>query len=829
MSFPRSRSKQVPTDVDKESRSTEQDIFTGLLTDSGSKSADAKPDHVTCPSEKSTVDLGSESPVIFEPNVEATLSIGESLVTCGRTESGHSISLYFKTSSCSGKPIYPALPTFRLTIPDSKPSNSIFLEQRDEEAIDTKYSQSCSLLCVQPFGGISSHDCLHLEDRVFGQLFGRDALLLASPVVLLGCSTGWIYFFPLAFSPSVNSHSEPTSSSSAHTSGNDRKHITFTPQILYDLQQDLSGIHLANLPLPSERKDNTESRNAGHKSMCSSKGTSAESCNAVIFVGSRDKVVVAVENRSQEATESGVSFTEYSVPGPIICSCMTSKGDVLVHSTGREIFVTKLYPESPSASSGHLPQGVSAVLNPKCIMIPFVCAIHCSLKPQRHRSEAGTDGRDQVLALTFKGRLLAFPLLSPEEEPGELPMSPLFNLAPNVAAKKVKDALVNIEEVCTQLSKVNLIIKAENEILKELNIAISIVCDIIGNAPDGFGFLKSELQPESSRTLSPIVCTFSPVVKSFDSVSDRSIILQCRVTNQGNWLLSGHWSLLVQLHGCKQWLGSGKNQCIAVNHSVSLGMFQPGSSTELNIPLDENLDVMSSVSVEAFLLCDLHSLLAGAQPDLFRSTSSLQNVSDIVVPIARKVFDALHFLRPHSVHGGRGCATMSAALNELVDTLKILNSVPRRLNLQDEGSAASKAPFSISSAPGQSQSSSLQLSQDCLDHMVGIVQDSLKDSLKSHGISELPTEAAVFLFLLADSNLTPQQVGRNCSLVTLATVNCEPITMHVRDVGGSPVFPRTNESSATMSGVELIIKAPSGQLLSCVHEAVIKRLEVKLG
>lgn len=220
------------------SKSSDRDIFSGLLTESGgSLSANANTNQQN-PKDKisSVVNVAPESFIIFEPNAECVLFIDGNVVTGGWSENGVTILFHAKADTKSEKLIYPALPTFRTTIP-MPDQPTLILHESSSNALMCSHTEHAKmrLLCIFPSEG--AHSCCslhaaHLQNELFGQLFGREALLLSSPGLLIGCGNGQIYFTPLSFYQTERMVLQ----GQINTRASEEHREPFVPKLLYDLE-----------------------------------------------------------------------------------------------------------------------------------------------------------------------------------------------------------------------------------------------------------------------------------------------------------------------------------------------------------------------------------------------------------------------------------------------------------------------------------------------------------------------------------------------------------------------------------------------------------------
>lgn len=143
-----------------------------------------------------------------------------------------------------------------------------------------------------------SDGCLCLEPILFKRLFGIDAALAKSPVVLCGLPDGRLCFLPL----------RPPGSRLA---------------VLHSLEQPVVFVGASGVT------DNGR----GH-------------ARCLVAVGEQGKVVlIQAEKGGAEGGADRTGFTEGCVPGPVACGCVDEKR--LYYSTGSDLLVLDLPEESP--------------------------------------------------------------------------------------------------------------------------------------------------------------------------------------------------------------------------------------------------------------------------------------------------------------------------------------------------------------------------------------------------------------------------------------------------------------------------------------------------
>ena len=764
----------------------DDDIFTELLAGASASVAALKqkpkqPYHASnC---MTTIDV--RSAVLFEPGLRIFIPAGDKVVCCRAIEQGYVLSMFYQISPNSGLDTlaYEALP--RLTTVVEVSAVSL---QGSRQSCYKNYGPQ--LMCVQPGGSVSSlPSCAAVERSLFKKLFNSDASLLDSPVIIFGGQDGQIYFW------TVNSFALTSMSSQE-----DGAKQAFMPQLLYHLEQGVSAIYTANLDFQET------SKSADHASAASDSGSSEKQrkkqsrdySNAVVFVGERDKVLIASEKKasSDKGRTGPVNFTEHTILGPVICSSLNSPGDTLIHSTGKEIFITKLdiYGENIATTTTVLP----TVLTTIDMQLPNVCALCCINKKSKTDRAVR---QDEVYALTFNGKLLLFPL--PESRDGNSFID--ANISPQKAGEKVKSYLSEIEAQSAELAKVNATIEMEDKILKELNTAIHFSCQMSeGTEASG------PLETDPNKFTVPLACTFIPTLASYDSSGNISTTLHCKIVNQGKLPLSSYWSLMVRIQGKEPWLHQITGESCTLGQSVPLMDFNPGSFLEVDIPLSKSLSSSFHIVAEADLYCNLKLLLADLSVNLKKP------VEDVVIPIKRQVLDILYFVKPNQIgsQGGSGPNVVPDSKEELLQILAKLDLETQRLMHMHDLSGDNEAVNTEETFHG-SYSATFHISQDAVSFMNLAIQSNLAQQT-----AQVTTQQTTVLrFILKDSSVSDLQIVTGFSSVDLLTVNGSRVSIHVRPVS-------SGTASAHSPPLEVLLHCSSVRLLCCLHEAVLTRLKV---
>ena len=704
------------------------------------------------------------------------------MICCRASDQSYFLSLFGTVASNSDvlMPAYEALPELK-----SKVEVPSLMSSWEESQRSCHWSYTPQLCCVQPSGSVScSSLCPVMERPLFNKLFNWKASLLDSPVVMFGGEDGRILFWP------VNSFA--LTSTNPETLGGRR---SFSPQLLYHLEQRVSSIYAVNIHC---QKDSTGVSSAKCKKECT-----GYNCNALVFVGDCDKIVIASERKPEKGDEVGaIHFSGHTILGPVLCSYLSSRGDTLVHSTGKEIFVTRLSLNDAMDATSSTPL-LSSLLTTLSMQIPNICTLCCVEKKNKT-----TGTVTQTYALNMNGRLLQFVL--PDSQDGE---SHIYStVSPQMAGEKVKNYLSEIEMQSTEL--VNATIETENRTLRELNMVIHTVCQLAKDAA------VSGIETTPQQSMCPISCTLAPNVLPYDSSGNSSVSLHCKVVNQGNLMLSSSWSLLVQVQGQVPWCRRVTADSHTVGRSMPLKISNPGSFIEIDMPLSKSFSSSFHIVTEVHLYCNLNSLLTGLRTDPNSGDFFKKPVEDVLIPISRRVFDVLHFVRPCETGSNFSVENpLPGSKEELLQTLDKLNSeIQFRINKEDLFGQGGAENVEKSLHFG-SYSASFFVSQDAVGFMMSAVQNSSARNATQETVQSLTPQAIVLHFVLADSSITHQQIDSKYSGIDLLTVNGNQASIRVK--------PATEYgTSADGSPLEVALHCSSIPLLCRLHEAVLARLQV---
>uniref|UniRef100_A0A8C2DJ00 FA core complex associated protein 100 n=1 Tax=Cyprinus carpio TaxID=7962 RepID=A0A8C2DJ00_CYPCA len=280
------------------------------------------------------------------------------------------------------------------------------------------------LTCIYPEGPTSVSTDLHphLEPHLFRLLFGVDASLVNSPVILCGLPDGRICCFPLL----VPTLAGPT--------GEQRSPV----RVLQSLEQPVVFI-----------------------GTCVS-GEHGPQC--LVAVGQRGKLlIVRSKQASLEGKKADYSFNEHSVRGPVLCACVDDKR--LYYSSLSDLHALQLTTTSSSEATeteSQLQTLTSDSLG--------VCRVVALAGPYTNPT-----GSVQLLAVSLSGRLLRVNLPQGSEK-GNVPRLPS-----SLAGQRVKDLLASIANIWERAESLKHKLQKKNDSLKHLNQVIHVYSLLLDN------------------------------------------------------------------------------------------------------------------------------------------------------------------------------------------------------------------------------------------------------------------------------------------------------------------------------------------------------------
>ncbi|XP_036124207.1 Fanconi anemia core complex-associated protein 100 [Molossus molossus] len=295
------------------------------------------------------------------------------------------------------------------------------------------------LCCVSPPGSRALHSHLQgprgfmLEGALFGLLFGVDACLLESPVILCGLPDG--QFCCVILKTLVTSRLAP----------GDPKALV---KILHHLEEPVIFIGaLRTEPVAEDLED-------AHS-------------DCLVALGHRGRTL-AIKASWDEAGNLVPELREYCLPGPLLCAACGGDGRVY-HSTPSSLCVVDLArggaPWDAEQPDG--PAGLPSLLCPASLNVCSAVALAVSPRV--------SEGHAELLALSAKGRLMSCSLDLGSKTPG-----PTRVTAAN-SGRKIKDLLCGIGTVSERVSSLKKAVDQRNRALTCLNEAMNLSCALLSS------------------------------------------------------------------------------------------------------------------------------------------------------------------------------------------------------------------------------------------------------------------------------------------------------------------------------------------------------------
>ncbi|XP_035890147.1 Fanconi anemia core complex-associated protein 100 [Phyllostomus discolor] len=455
------------------------------------------------------------------------------------------------------------------------------------------------LCCVSPPGCGASHGLQRgprgfvLEGALFGLLFGMDATLLESPVVLCGLPDGQLCCVILK--TLVTCSSAP----------GDPKALVRT---LHHLEEPVIFIGaLRTEPLPEDGEDTR--------------------CDCLVALGHRGRTL-AVKASRDGAGSPVPELREYCLPGPVLCAAC-GRGGRVYHSTPTSLCLVDLARGSapwlgeeadvPAAGLGGLP----SLLCPANLSICSVVTLTVSPRPP--------GGGTELLALSARGRLLTCHLEQSPEAPWPSRGTTMDT------GRKIKDLLCSISTISERASSLRRAVEQRDQALTRLNEALNVSCALLSRR-------------EGPR---PISCT---TTTAWGRRELRDVLTAtCLLESSGGPRLGRGWVLCVQvLPGARA--PDPEAAGPAMTYTVPVDQLGPGGRREVTLALGPGEDGVLDlpVTVCCALFCSLQEALGGALApsgsfgDASRDEDrpdTLPGPGGICLPLSEHTVDLLQGLR----------------------------------------------------------------------------------------------------------------------------------------------------------------------------------------
>uniref|UniRef100_A0A4X1UDR5 Fanconi anemia core complex-associated protein 100 n=1 Tax=Sus scrofa TaxID=9823 RepID=A0A4X1UDR5_PIG len=326
-----------------------------------------------------------------------------------------------------------------------------------------------------PHGHVQGSGGVTLEEALFGLLFGADASLLESPVILCGLPDGQLCCVVLK--TLVTSRSAP----------GDPKALV---KILHHLEEPVIFIGAVRTEPLAEATGDAHS-------------------DCLVALGHHGRTL-AIKASWDEVGHLVPELREYCLPGPLLCAAC-GEGGRLYHSTPSDLCVA------------HLAQGgLPALLCPASLSVCSVVTLSVSSR--------APEGSTELLALSARGRLMTC-LLDPHSE---APCPTRVTVAN--AGRKIKELLSGIGTVSERVSSLKKAVDQRNEALACLNEAMNVSCALLSSR-EGPRPISCSVTPAWSRLQLQDVLTATCLLENSSSFSlDRGWALCVQVLSSARAL-----------------------------------------------------------------------------------------------------------------------------------------------------------------------------------------------------------------------------------------------------------------------------------------------------
>ncbi|KAG7325001.1 hypothetical protein KOW79_011317 [Hemibagrus wyckioides] len=419
--------------------------------------------------------------------------------------------------------------------------------QNDVDLQD-RMSLAPTLTCFYPNSSLKGHACKHhhsLDPLLFRLLFGVDASLTNSPIIVCGLPDGRLAFFPL-FLPALTS------------SRGQQKPPT---KIFYSLEQPVVFIGTSVV------------------------GDQGPQC--LVVIGQKGRILLIKANqRSSDGKAADCRFIEHVVQGPVVCACVDREH--LYYSTATNLFclsLSKILIPSSSSSSSSPVTAVSE--GDSTIPVRAVCLNVCRVIALTEPSISPA-GSVQLLAVSLSGRLLQVTL------PQDSDNAKVSRLASSQAGQKIKDLLAGIGNVWERASVEKQQLELKNNTLKRLNHILNI-CHLLLNSQKN--------AQEVCDLRSPIHCRVA--AKWSTLLQKDSLIVTCILENQSSCVLDQGWTLCLQVQSSLSVSAGGSSR----TYSFALTKLDCGQKAEVTLPLETDAALFLPVQIHCSLGYTLQSLL----------------------------------------------------------------------------------------------------------------------------------------------------------------------------------------------------------------------------
>uniref|UniRef100_A0A8B9PIZ9 FA core complex associated protein 100 n=1 Tax=Apteryx owenii TaxID=8824 RepID=A0A8B9PIZ9_APTOW len=625
------------------------------------------------------------------------------------------------------------------------------------------------LCCASSPGTVGSGEGLWcsggfvLEEPLFSLLFGIDAAMLESPMILCGFPDGQLCSVPL----------KALSSSQTADGCHDVSSQDPPVKILHHLEEPIVFIGA----LRTERRA-AEEEEAEDEQLFGDAG-----CDCVVAVGHYGKMVAVKADQREEATVP--ELREYYLRGPILCAACGS-GSRMYYSTHSDISAVDLDwvnessdPEDAESSTGVLPP----VLSPASLSICSVVALSLSSR--------ASEGESELLALSAKGRLMTCGLCSPEE-------APPARMTPAEAGRRIKELLSGIGNASERVSFLKKAVDQKNRALASLNQVMNVSAALLS----------------SQEGQKPIACTVTANWSCL--LLQDAVTISCVLENCSEYSLEEGWTLCVQLLASPCALEEDSADS-GTTFTFPIDQLLPGNKRELTLPLgspaDTKLDLPLTISCALYY--SLRDILGSGSDSSEALDDFLPDDSPILspdregicLPLSECTIDMLQCLRFESSPPGPDASPPAAAPPAPPDPVETFLEVSRE-QTEPEGVKDSEPP----QAPGDGNLPPSAAS-------IRVSSELLKNALKNSS-SGVPLSCATLRWLLAKNAGAEALSSGEVASVRGAAPDGGEVQLLVREVAMNDLSP-----AGPIQAVEILMESPSLADMCRMHHAVIRRIQ----
>ncbi|XP_062976159.1 Fanconi anemia core complex-associated protein 100 [Elgaria multicarinata webbii] len=445
--------------------------------------------------------------------------------------------------------------------------------------------------------GLRHSGAFVLEEPLFSLLFGVDAAMLDSPMILCGFPDGQLCSVPLK----------------ALSSPDNRSCDDSPVKILHHLEEPVVFIGA----LRTERGSSDAEEVPAYGGL---------GCDCVVALGHYGKMVAIKASQGEEVKVP--ELREYYLQGPVLCAAC-SGGSRMYYSTHSDIYAVDLDSSTPEAekvedSAGTLP----SALSPASLSICSVVALSLSSRE--------SEGESELLALSAKGRLMTCGLCSPDD-------TQPVRMNPDKAGQRIKELLSGIGHVSERVSSLKKAVDQKNQALTCLNQVMNVSAALLS----------------SQNGQKPITCAIA-AHWSHILVQD-TLTVSCVLENSSECSLERGWTFCVQLFASSSDCEEDSSDSAITTYTFPIDQLLPGNKTEVTLPLGpaEGSKLELPFTVSCSLYYSLQEILGTVSEstelldDLFSDDSPglSPDREGICLPLREVTIDLLQCLR---LGGGSG-------------------------------------------------------------------------------------------------------------------------------------------------------------------------------